>query len=224
MPPRPPLADTVRLQIFSQTTDEVPSRVAANIMYCNFAPAYNPSSADLTTLAVGVLTHWGTRMQAFMNNSAEYFQCVATLIDGSETQGVANAPVAHGLLNNVPMVASASPCISWHISAAYRGGHPRTYLPFTDTAIMDNGTLSTNKISVASAGAIALAATNFLVDMNGVLIGGSVTNIGTVSYYRNKVLRVTPVFYPYGTAVRCNTRIASQRRRTGKLAVGVYET
>lgn len=223
MPPRPPLADTVRLQIFSQTTDEVPVRTAANVLYCNFAPAYNPSSSDLVTLANGALAHWGARFSAFMNNAAKYFQCVATLIDGTETQGVSTGAAVPGLLNETPMVASASPCVSWHISAAYRGGHPRSYLPFTDTAIMDNGTLSTNKINPVQAANIAAAASNFLVDMNGVLIGGSVTNIGTVSYYRNKVLRVTPVFYPYGTAVRCNTRIASQRRRTGKLSVGIYE-
>lgn len=223
MPPRPPLADTVRLQIFSQTTDEVPVRVAANVLYCNFSPAYSPSASDLVTLANGALAHWGGRFSSVMNNSAEYFQCTATLIDGTETQGISTGPAVHGALNNVPMVASASPCVSWHISAAYRGGHPRSYLPFTDTAIMDNGTLSTNKISPTFAASIAAEAALFLTDMNGVLIGGSVTNIGTVSYYRGKALRPTPVFYPYGSAVRCNTRIASQRRRTGKLSVGIYE-
>lgn len=222
MPPRPPLPQTVRIAIYSTNNNEVPIRNAANIMYCQFTPALTPTAAELVTLAGAAQSRWGARFSPFMNITSNVIQAVATLIDGSETQGISTTPPVQGTGASGDMPDNTAACISWPIGVAYRGGHPRSYLFGLDRSVLDSGP-STNKLSTASAAAIATAGTNFITDLAGTSIGGSSVVIGTVSYVRAKAPRVTPVFFAYGAAVRVNTRLASQRRRLGKLSTGVYE-
>ena len=222
MPPRPPLPQTVRIAIYSTNNNEVPIRQAANIMYCQFNPALTPTVAELTLLASTAQSRWGARMSPFMNITSEVVQAIATLIDGSETQGISTTPAVQGTGAGGDMPDNTAACISWPIAVAYRGGHPRSYLFGLDRSVLDAGP-STNKLSAASALAIATAGTNYLSDVAAVPIGGSTPVIGTVSYVRAKAPRVVPVFFAYGTNVRVNTRLASQRRRLGKLSTGVYE-
>jgi hypothetical protein len=216
VPPRPPLADTVRLEQFYFDSNEVGERLAANIMYCQFVPAYSPSAGDLVNLANAFIAAWYNRMKAFVNLTASFGPAVATLIDGSETQGVATAGGGAATGAGGDMPAQTAAVFSWKIAAAYRGGHPRTYLPFPDKSILAAGP-SVNTISAASGAAMTAAADAFLVDMNGFGFAGGVTTIGTVSYRRANAPRVVPVFYPYLGHTRVNERLGTQRRRLGKL-------
>lgn len=216
MPPRPPLAQTVRLEQSYQDSNETPSRFAANIMYAQFVPAYTPTATNLIALANAFNTHWYTRMKPFLNTTGSFQAAVATLIDGTETQGVSTNAAANGTGVTGDLPAQVSACLSWKIAAAYRGGHPRSYLPFVDKSILAGGP-SVDLIDSTVAAAMAAAADAFLIDMNGFGFAGGITTIGTVSFRRANAPRVTPVFYPYLGGSRVNVRLASQRRRLGKL-------
>jgi hypothetical protein len=148
---------------------------------------------------------------------------IVTMVDGTEVQGQSTGVRVGGTGAGGDMPASISACMSWRISAAYRGGHPRSYLPFIDKSMLDPGP-SVNKISAGSATALAVAADSFLSAADLLTIGGVQTGLGTVSYVRAKAPRVLPVFFIYLPGTRVNTRLASQRRRLGKLSTGVYES
>lgn len=223
MPARPPLPQTARVVINSSSSNEVPKREAANVFYVNWVPALTPSAAELGILAGQILGAWFTRFKAFMNVVNSVDSCSVTMIDGSEVQGFDQTHGGVGTAAGGDLPASTSACISWGIGVAYRGGHPRSYLFGVDRGLLDSGP-STNKLSVGNAAAIAAAAGNLTTDMNTFTVGGSITQMGTVSYVRGKTPRVTPVFFPYGSVPRVNTRLATQRRRLGKLSVGTYET
>lgn len=223
MPARPTLAQTVRLALQTATSTESPIRTALNIWYAQFVPADTPSATDLVTLANAVQSHWGTGFKGFLNTTSSFVECTATLIDGSETQGVSTNANVVGTASGGDLPESIAAVVSWKIAAAYRGGHPRTYIAGLDRGNLASGP-STNQLSSTAAAAIAAAGDAFLIAMNGVTIGTSIVTIGTVSYFRAKALRAVPVFYPYLGGSRVNTRLGTQRRRLGKLSVGLYET
>lgn len=222
MPPRPPLADTWRVSIHSHSTSEAPQREAANIHYFQFTPAETPDATELSALADQFLGFWGNRFKLFMHNSAEYDTCTLTAVDGTETQGVSTAAAIPGTGADSRLQASLSACISWKIGAAYRGGHPRSYLSFLDSGIVSAAD-PVNLLDPAVAANLAVHADGYLTDVNTIMLSGSIAQAGTVSYFRGNVLRPVPVFFPYLTGSRVNTRFASQRRRLGKLTVGTYE-
>lgn len=223
MPPRPNLAYTWRVSIQSTSTKEETGRTAANIMYVTSNPSIQWGASDLVTLANDIIVTWSNLFKSYVTQYSSWPQVVVTSLDGLETQGVSTSTASAPTGATGPLPTSAAACLSWKIAAAYRGGHPRSYLPFLDSSVSD-ATYPENLISATKAAAIAADGDLFLSDMNAFSISGSNPAMGVVSYYRGKALRPTPVFYPYNQGTRVNTRLASQRRRLGKLSIGSYHT
>lgn len=223
MPPRPNLAQTARLAIYSHSSQEQPLREAANIMYLQWSPPLTPTVSELQTVANAALASWGARFKTFCYSSLVWDSAVVTMIDGSEVQVSSTGAAVAGIATNRAVPDNVAAVVSWPISSAYRGGHPRSYIMGLDTGTLAGGT-STNQLAVSVAQSIAADAAGFIGDMLVTAIGGSDTVVGTVSYVRNKTPRVTPVFFPYGIVPKVNTRLGSQRRRLGKLSVGSYQT
>lgn len=221
MPPRPNLPGANKVILGLKSTDEIGGHVAANIFYVNSAAAA-PTATDLDTLAAQIRTAWGANIAAQTCTHWHLVQVTITALNGSETQGVdGNDTPGSGQTDPLPPQVAA--CISWSIAAAYRGGHPRTYMPGISTGYLTAE--GSNELSTTAAINISTAWQNFATAVNGLFLDADPLSMGTVSYFRNKTERVTPVFYAYRVGdTRVNTRLASQRRRSGKLSVGFYET
>lgn len=221
MPPRPNLPGANKVILSLKSTDEIGGHVAANIFYVDSA-ATTPTASDLNTLATQIRTIWTSRIAPLTCTHWHLVGVSVTALNGTETQGVDGTEVpGSGQVDPLPPQVAA--CISWSIAAAYRGGHPRTYMPGISTGYLT--VEGSNEMSTTAAVNLATAWTNLANDINGLFLDADALSMGTVSYFRNKVERTTPVFFAYRTAnTRVNTRLASQRRRSGKLSVGFYET
>jgi hypothetical protein len=108
---------------------------------------------------------------------------------------------------------SCAVCLTWKASIAWRGGHPRTYLP---------GIPSAQRGSAAGAGLLSAFTINvrndanaYLAEMQSNTIGGAHALPGFVSYFTGYAFRPVPLFFPFNTCV-VHDRIDSQRRRSGK--------
>lgn len=222
MPPRPPLAQAARCELQYTVTDESGGHVPANIFYLSFGMA-GVTAAELVTLATSIATNWNGNIAPLVHSDCALTQVTVTMIDGTETQGIWTG--SHSGTNGTTslMPPSVAACVSWQIARAYRGGHPRTYLP----GMAQGNMVGTgwNLFTAAYATAVADDWDAFLLSVNTLTIAGGSVSMGTVSYRTGNAPRAVPVFFGYvqgGT--RCNTRLASQRRRLGKLSVGAYES
>jgi|HubBroStandDraft_1064217.scaffolds.fasta_scaffold99383_2 hypothetical protein len=218
MAPRPPLANCARVAMSLVTTDESGGHVAVNGFYVNTYPG-GTSETNLTVIANGVHAAWVNFIAPEMSADYSLTQVTATAVDGTEAQGV-NSTVAGATLEGVQISPSTCACISWPIPAAYRGGHPRNYHPgIVPAQLVAPGS---NLMSVSTAESLAVAYNNFSLAVDAIVAGPGVIAMGTISYVRGNAPRAVPVFYGYGNP-KVNTRLATQRRRLGKLSVGNYE-
>ena len=226
MPPRPPINNTVRVSLQQSSTDELGGHEAANIFYVQFSVSGAGTATNLTNLANAIKTAWGTDIAPHMSSDWGLDRVVCTMVDGTEVQGIDTAGRTAGLLSSSsypPLPPNTAAVASWAINRAYRGGRPRSYQPgITEGQLVTHGS---NLMTVGDAENIATGWNNFLVAVNAIAVValGTIT-MGVVSYVSNKLPRVTPLFFDYiPGATRCNTRLATQRRRLGKLSVGTYE-
>jgi hypothetical protein len=99
--------------------------------------------------------------------------------------------------------------INWAISAYYRGGKPRTYMPGVPQSVVTDG----RTLSSAYRSALATDAASFITDVNAITHGGiTAVQLGTVSFQVGKNWRTPPIFRPYvGASVR--QIMGTQRRR-----------
>lgn len=219
---RPPIANVCRVELLYTGVDEVGGHEAANLFYAAL-PTGVHTTVELGTVATGVVAAWISTLAEFVTPLWSLTSVTATMVDGTELQStvVSGSPGTHGTSQTLPPNAAA--CISWHIDAAYRGGHPRNYLPGIPTDALL--TVGSNLLLPSYAAALASAANVFLTDVNSIVDGPGSPIMGTVSYVRGGAPRVSPVFEGYlEGAARVNTRLATQRRRLGKLSAGSYQT
>jgi hypothetical protein len=220
VPPRPTFPDHYRCVLSYKSSDEIGGHVAANVLYLE-CEAASPTASDLTTLAGNIRTAWTSAVAAKFDTHWSLQQVEITALDGTENQGV-DSTIVPGTGGTNPLPPQVAACISWHIPAAYRGGHPRSYQPGIDQGYLTS--TGSNEMSPTAAINLAVAWDNFITAVDALTMLGDAVVLGTVSYIRNKAPRVTPVFYGYVEGLtRVNTRLASQRRRSGKLSVGSYE-
>jgi hypothetical protein len=205
------------------STEEVGGRQAANIFYLLLGTTSAITSTALGLLANQIKAAWGTEIVRDVNSHWSLDDVVITMVDGSEVQGIDTSAAVPGTNAADALPPGMSACVSWHINAAYRGGHPRTYMPGLSANQLSG--IGSNEFSTAVAIQIANDWDNFLADVNALTLETSSVTMGTVSYTRAKAPRTVPVFFSYINGLtRVNTRMASQRRRLGKLSIGTYQT
>jgi hypothetical protein len=219
MPPLPPIANTVKVVFFYNNLPATGSNQAANIMHVQHATPLTYTAAQLSTLATGAMTWWGTHFKALITSNWQLNNVLATAVDGTGTQGASTGAVIPGTGTPPTYAPSTAVCISWLGAPSYRGGKPRTYLP----GIPTNSTVLESASSLTPAYALSVknAAVAAIADMTWAAIGTVNAALGAVSYVKGKtstgkpVYRPTPLFWPY-VGANCHQRLDSQRRRSGK--------
>lgn len=166
---------------------------------------------DLQSLADEISTLWNTNIAPKSVSNVTLTSVAVTFIDAPGSEVVYQGTYSHAGTYAGTAVNDASLCyvVNWKISAYYRGGHPRTYMPGLTTADITNG----SDINSTSASGVATAWNTFRNSLNAY----TTTNIsaivmGTLSFQTANAWRTTPVFRPY-TSVSVNPKAGSQRRR-----------
>lgn len=182
-----------------------------NVMYARQIGGSPASVANLDTWAGALASLYHTTLMTMLNVNTHLTNVTATDISSEfGNQGVftgdlvATGPATGGDPANVAVV------LSWTIQRHYRGGHPRTYLVgISDTQHTEQS------LTPASQTAYAAAGNNFRTGWNGILLGGSPTQISSLTKIRAGV-PINP--YQLNDITNCvvHQRLDSQRRRLGK--------
>jgi len=203
--PEPPV-DTVRVAI----SGTVFTHHWTNVFWLRFTRSGAATITDLNSIIDTMLASYNTQLVAKLGSnvaggSAEASWITAVGVELNTVRSVTFAPSGN------PSVEDASACavMSNTISARYRGGHPRTYLPGPQAAHIVNGstldgTILPGFITNAAAFRNAVNAAS----------SGAVTavELGAVSFVNGGAWRTPPVFRPFtGSTIRAT--LGSQRRR-----------
>lgn len=188
----------------------------ANVFWANLTLSGTPSQSDLDTWLTAVSNAYKTRFQSISTTVVSYTQAQASLfLAGNQLlpsivamTGTGSGTAGAGQTQNQCAV------VSWQTGVYWRGGKPRTYLPFVDDGLFTGARTLTG----AAVTSIGTAATNFKSDVNAVTSGAITgTQLGFVSFRSGNADRVPPVFFAH-TGVKIHPRLGTQRRRLGKWA------
>jgi hypothetical protein len=170
------------------------------------------TSTDLQSIVSSISAAWGTRFAPDILTTTQLNEVLGVWIVPGPGEIIAtDSTVRAGTVTSTTQVQDASACLilQWHISAYYRGGHPRTYLPGLGVSAITNGSdLSSGTQSAFQASALA-----YMNDINALTHGG-ITGVtfGTVSFQTAHAWRTPPIFRPF-IGVGVNPKLGTQRRR-----------
>jgi hypothetical protein len=187
----------------------------ANTFWVRNGNAQSPQTADFDFVTQAIRSLW---VSAFIEHIA-----TAVTVQGCEglyygAQGLeTGSGVQHvdtGSMSGSVLPAQVATGISWQVQAAYKGGHPRTYLPPpAQTALLDPRLFNSSFCN-----SVASAANAFHGNVNAMSHGElDQLHLGTVSFVHQKAWRTPPVFrdfVPGNAAV--DQRVDTQRRRLGR--------
>lgn len=215
MSPRPPLANTIRLETNWQNAVGRQSHNIAFALVSGTATFSDP--AFLSGVADALLSAF----QAAPHPTAPQISNTTTLLSvtasdntgGSEATGTSLGTGMPGTNSGAALPPQVAVCYSWQIAARYRGGKPRWYIPgIPQTALI---TIGDSQLSSGYSTSSELAANSLLQSFNSAIVLTHSLVLGTISYFSGGALRGTPLFRPFVSA-KVHSRLDSQRRRSGK--------
>ena len=203
-PPIPPGYARVALSGTTQT------HKWANVFYLQLTGS-SILASDLNTLAADIATAWNTDIAPQVMPSVALTGVAIVYVPsvGNEVQGTWSGSHAGTQAGSDINDASSCYVVNLNISAYYRGGHPRWYIPGVQSGSVTNGSAVGGVILTnlaAAVGSFRTAVEGFTTtNISGVLIG-------TMSFQTGNSWRATPLFRHFtGQSVR--TTLGSQRRR-----------
>lgn len=153
------------------------------IVSSNFFHSYtggHPSISDCNAIASAVNTNWSTNIKAYLASAYKLAQVeVFDLSSNTAASGIYLSNTSGGL-SGQQNPASVSTLLHHQIARRYRGGKPRTYMPYGITTHVGSGNqwLSTYVTSFQTA-VQAFIAANATITSGTTVLGGHVN----VSYY-----------------------------------------
>jgi hypothetical protein len=211
-PPRPnPPRDVAHLVVHGSQSG-VPW---ANTFWVRNGNLQTPTVSNFAAIVDAVRSYWVSAFIEHIGTGATVEGCDGLYYGATGLELGVNEPHTDtGSMSGSVLPSQVSCGISWTVQAAYKGGHPRTYLPPPS----QNALLSTRLFNPSFQAAVAGAANQFLANIN-VLKAGELDDLhlGTVSFVHQKQWRTPPVFRDFvpGRAT-VDQRIDTQRRRLGR--------
>lgn len=188
----------------------------ANVFWAQLTYSTTPTQADLDAWLTAVSNAHKTTLAQHMATPATYEIGKAQLFlpgNGLLPSQVLMNGAGTGTATAGDSQATCE-VISWTIQVYWRGGKPRTYLPFTPSSNMQGN----NKLTTAAISALTTQALAFRTAVNGATSGPiNATQLGTVSFRTGNAERVPPVFFPF-VGAKVHSRVGTQRRRLGPWA------
>ena len=187
----------------------------ANTFWLRNGALTSPSESDFAALTAHIRILWVGYFLEHIGTGATVDGC-SGLYYGAQglESGFNDLHTDTGSMAGSVLPSQVSCGISWTIQAAYKGGHPRTYLPPPSQSAL----LSTRLFNPSYCSTIVSAANAFHHDANLLVHGNfSDAHLGTVSFVHQKQWRTPPVFRDFvpGKA-GVDGRVDTQRRRLGR--------
>ena len=210
MPPLPNVPNVVKI-IVSGTYHDAKWLNIFHQQYDNPAPSASVLASLLGVWQGYVQTAYGAEMS--VDNEVTGYEAIDLASDLGASAFLADSHFGSRTGDFVP--ANVAMVISHEIARRYRGGHPRSYLPW-GTA----GTYATGSTIDWDSGFVTDCQAKWnalLTGINGHAIGGTEFHgLVNVSYVSGGVRRTTAVVDQITSGI-VRTRICSQRRRLGKV-------
>jgi len=210
MPPLPPVANVVKI-ITSGTYHDAKWLNIFYVQYDSGIPTAATLASYLAVWAAAVDTAWGAEMSA--DNEVTGHEAIDLSSDTGATASVVDS--TFGVRAGDFMPAGVALVMSHEISRRYRGGHPRSYLPWGTAGTMASG--STKDWDPAFLADCQTKFDTFASAISGHLILPThFDSLVNVSYTSGGARRVTPVVDGITSHI-ARPRISSQRRRLGRV-------
>src|SRR5580765_879978 len=167
----------------------------ANVFWIRNGNGSKPSDTAFQALCSYLGLSYSGRFKGLLHTSIQIVDVEGIYYSGDDNNIAASAAVnVAGIDTGAALPAQVSTCISWKVHAAYKGGHPRTYLPPPPA----DEQLGANQWTTAFTEEVRTSANFFHQDLNGLSQGElSDLHLGTVSFVLRKQWRNPPVFRDY---------------------------
>jgi hypothetical protein len=170
-----------------------------------------PVEADLLALAEDVYGAFKASVLANCSTEVHMNECKVTYYDGLGNPAAAVFHDDIGSDTHQDLPSNAAALLSWQISATYRGGKPRTYLPAGTTGQQASArTWADGFVSSLGANAATFLSTVDAITTTNITL----VTLGTVAFFRAGVALAPPRFEAF-SGVGVQKRICTQRRRLG---------
>jgi hypothetical protein len=178
-----------------------------------FLTTGTPGGTDLFDLATDLYGTFETNILGHLSSQATLTECRVRYWDGSAFLAASSFASHTGGGDSHISPAQVAMVLSWSIDRSYRGGKPRSYLPyFPDREIDTDSAWSATVVA-----SVATDAAAWLGDMQGLAPGGIDTvTPGCMHFFSGGAALAPPIFDPF-LAVGVQKRICTQRRRLGRL-------
>lgn len=186
MPPLPNVPGVLRVQLKHTVAEDTDAIVHLYFTYTGAAP----SSAALSTMAGTVRGAWNTGIKAFASTQVKLVEVVITdLTSASSGVGVDSTSVT-GTKSGLANAGAVALLMNYVIARRYRGGKPRSYLPYFAAGDMDDQQTWTPATTASF-----LAAWNTFIGATIAAAPGGATITGqvNVSYYNGFTSVQNPV-------------------------------
>jgi hypothetical protein len=211
MPARPPVANVIQVN----TQYLVGTKIAENVLHFSFTPA-GPSNLAFVGAVAAAATTWGAANNALWGADTAYTGTVVTDLTSDVAPTTEALETTAGVRAGDPIGANTAVLASYTIGRRYRGGHPRTYLPwFTADDVETPQTWKSASQTEAQDGFSTL-----ITEIEAASGGGfSILEQVNVSYIYSIPVPGTPRPVPLVDVINFSTidlNLASQRRRDGR--------
>lgn len=221
MPALPPVPGVMRLTLKHTLGSDIDAVVRLYFQYTGSAP----TATTLTTMCGTIATAWGTGIKA--DAPSDCTLATVELQDLATSTGATGQtnPATAGTRAGGVLPAQTCALINYTVSRHYRGGKPRSYLPY----LTQSDILTGQTWVVASINGLATAWQTFITAIIAAGAGGTtIANQCNVSFYSGFTVvtnpvtgrarnvakpRVTPLVDAI-TSMAGSPRFATQRRRT----------
>lgn len=188
--------------------------IFSNVLWFYFTGEGVIAQSVLDDFTGDVLGQWTIHLAPLLDDDVT-FEYAHSVLQG-DTEEALEAWATTLVLGEVEgdgLPANVAACVTWHVAAHYRGGHPRSYI----CGIPQAAQLHVRSFLDEFVGELADAMQAFHVAAEGL---GPYTGIasvehGTVSFVNDGSWRSPPIFRRFVRTPRVDTRIDSQRRRLG---------
>lgn len=220
MPPLPSVPNQLKVTMGWEIGGDAKIETIHHFTYSGGAP----STATCVAIAAQIQSYAATDLEALLYTSG--FLDTVTVLDIATSSGAEGTATSRwaGTRAGVEMPVNCCVLLNHQIARRYRGGKPKSFLPFGVQADL----FTKNSWSSALVNAVSAAWATFITNVNTISISGtSVTAYSSISYYQgyntpttspsgrvkqSSKLRTTPIVDSI-VASTAQARVGSQRRR-----------
>jgi hypothetical protein len=187
----------------------------ANTFWVRNGAGQLPTASDFFGVIDQVRQYWVTYFIEHIGTGATVEGCDGLYYGATGLELGSSVPhVDTGSMAGSVLPSQVATGIGWSVQQAYKGGHPRTYLPPPSQSAL----LSPRLFNPSFTTTVTSAANSFHSTVNQISRGNfSDAHLGTVSFVHQKAWRTPPVFRDFvpGRAT-VDQRLDTQRRRLGR--------